>query len=34
MIDLSLEEIDKDMHLDFLKFWKDKDVFALYKKPR
>ena len=31
MIDLSLEEIDRDMHLDFLKFWKNKDVFAYIK---
>jgi len=31
MIDLSLEEKDKSMHLEFLKFWKDKDVFAYIK---
>ena len=31
MIDLAMEEEDKEMHKDFLKFWSDKDVFAYIK---
>ena len=31
MIDLAMEETDKQMHKDFLKFWSDKDVFAYIK---
>jgi len=31
MIDLAMEESDKDMHKEFLDFWKDKDVFAYIK---
>jgi radical SAM protein with 4Fe4S-binding SPASM domain len=31
MIDLAMEESDKEMHKDFLKFWKDKDVFVYIK---
>ena len=33
MNDLAMEKTDVKMHKDFLKFWKDKDVFA-YIKPR
>jgi radical SAM protein with 4Fe4S-binding SPASM domain len=31
MIDLAMEASDKEMHQSFLKFWKDKDVFAYIK---
>tara|TARA_B100000965_G_scaffold401341_1_gene425007 strand:- start:2771 stop:3850 length:1080 start_codon:yes stop_codon:yes gene_type:complete len=31
MIDLAMEKDDLEMHKDFLKFWKDKDVFAYIK---
>ena len=31
MIDLSIENTDHTMHREFLKFWKDKDVFAYIK---
>ena len=31
MIDLALEKTDKEMHKEFLSFWKDKDVFAYIK---
>jgi radical SAM protein with 4Fe4S-binding SPASM domain len=31
MIDLAIENTDVQMHRDFLKFWKDKDVFAYIK---
>ena len=31
MIDLAMEKTDVKMHKDFLKFWKDKDVFAYIK---
>ncbi len=31
MIDLAMEEKDKEMHKEFLKFWSDKEVFAYIK---
>jgi len=31
MIDLALDQRDKEMHTDFLKFWNDKEVFAYIK---
>ena len=31
MIDLSIDNVDIEMHKDFLSFWKDKDVYAYIK---